>query len=104
MGALSAAGRAGPIASLLLTTVWALELARMVVDAGALRIAATACLAAFTVHAWFRSSPHIRALFLVIVVACAAMAWQRGSAADLMAGFARGFRRCSFAPFSGRLS
>lgn len=98
MGHRELLNRLGPFAASLLCAVWALELARMVHEASALRTAGAACLAAFALYAWFRASIHIRALFLAILLGCAASAWIHGSADPLLAGLARALVFGAFFP------
>lgn len=98
MGHRELLSRLAPVAATLLLAVWALEIARMAADAPALRTLGAACLGAFAAYAWFRASPHIRALFLAIVVGCAASSWFHGSAEPMLAGLRRALVFGAFFP------
>lgn len=86
------------LSALLLCAVWALELGRMLHPAAALAAIGAACLGAFTLLAWARSSRHIQVLFAVALTASAAMAWSQESLAALTEGFGRAVVFGAFMP------
>lgn len=70
----------------------------MVHESGAMRTAGATCLGAFALYAWFSASAHIRALFLAILLGCAASSWSHGSADAMAAGLARALVFGAFFP------
>lgn len=86
------------IAALLLCAVWATEIVRMLHPFPFLAGVGAACLGAFTLIAWLRSSRHIQVLLAVALTISAAMAWSAGSATALADGFARAVVFGAFMP------
>lgn len=84
--------------SSLLGLVWLLELARMAHEATALLALEMAALAIFSALAWFRASWHLRVLFAVIVLACAAISAWLGSAGGMLSGLTRALVFGAFIP------
>lgn len=86
------------IAALLLCVVWATEIVRMLHPLPIVTGIGAACLGAFTLVAWLRSSRHIQVLLAVALTLSAAMAWSMGSTAALTDGFARAVVFGAFMP------
>lgn len=86
------------VAALLLCVVWAVEILRMLHPLPILAGIGAACLGAFTLIAWLRSSRHIQVLLAIALAVSAAIAWSAGSAAALAGGFERAVVFGAFMP------
>jgi hypothetical protein len=81
--------RFAALSALLLCVVWVAELVQILRPLAALSSVASAALSGFLVLACARASSHIRALFLVVMAASAAMAWLNAVPQSLAHGFER---------------